>query len=218
MNRLSRRKWLGSAFGAAFVAATSSIARRASAAPSLDEALKKIGAARDGLKSLVGPFTQERTIGLLSSKVKSTGTITLVRPDRLRWELAPPDAVVYWVGPEGLAYKSARGGQGRVPPTQARVAEALDDLRVVLAGDLGALRARYDLALTGATDQVYSFSATPKDPAKTPKLKRIDFDLDASAVPRKVVLIEGPKDRTDIVFGALTVNGPVDARALRPDF
>lgn len=211
---MKRRTFLGCVLAAAGAAALEAPAY----ADDVSDALAAITKARASLKNMVGSFVQERTMGLLATTVKSTGTMTMVRPDRLRWELAPPDAVVYWVGPEGLAYKSARGGQGRVPPTQARVAEALDDLRVVLAGDLGALRARYDLALTGATDQVYSFSATPKDPAKTPKLKRIDFDLDASAVPRKVVLIEGPKDRTDIVFGALTVNGPVDARALRPDF
>ncbi len=213
-------------FGGAVFARTLLQAGDALAAPSLDEVLRSVSASRDGLKTLSGPFTQERTIGLLSAKVKSTGTLTLVRPDRLRWELAAPDGVVYWVGPEGLAYKSARGGQGRVPPTHARIAAALDDLRLVLAGDLGNLRTRYDLTLVPALDAgavgdagaqtVYAFSAVPRD--KAAKLKRIDFELDATGGPRKVVLVEGAKDNTEIVFGKLIRDAAVDPAAMRPAF
>ena len=104
----------------------------------------EIARARAGVaRRSLGPFTQERTIGILAAKVRSTGTLTLVRPDRLRWELAPPDDVVYWVTPEGLAYKSpTRQGQGpRERQPAVKIAAALDDLRTLLGGDLGALRA-----------------------------------------------------------------------------
>jgi hypothetical protein len=230
---ISRRRALAGGLASAAAAILGARASAASSPPTLESVLQTIGAARNGLRTLRGPFTQERTIGLLSAKVKSTGTLTLVRPDRLRWELAPPDAVVYWVGPEGLAYKSARGGHGRVPPTQARIAAALEDLRLVLAGDLGLLRARYELTLTTAADRTdagaaagsdagaaresgYAFSAKPRD--RSSKLERIDFELDAAGSPRKVVLVEGAKDRTDIVFGALVRDAPVDPRTMRPEF
>jgi outer membrane lipoprotein-sorting protein len=65
----------------------------------VSEVLAQVTKARGDLKTLVGPFEQERTIGLLATAVKSAGEMTLVRPDRLRWELLPPDAVTYWVGP-----------------------------------------------------------------------------------------------------------------------
>src|SRR5688572_1167445 len=139
------------------------VARRSLATPALDAALKKVEAAREGLNGLVGPFSQERTIGILAAKVKSTGTMTLKRPDRLRWELSPPDAVVYWIGPEGLAYRNARGDQGRLPPTQARVAAALEDLRAVLGGDLASLKARYDLKLASESEEALAFEAKPRD-------------------------------------------------------
>lgn len=210
---MDRRTWLLSV--GAVLLSTERVAR---AAPSLDEALATIGKARDGLRTLTGPFTQERTIGLLATKVKSTGTLALARPDRLRWELAAPDSVVYWVGPEGLAYRSARGGQGRLPPTQARVAAALEDLRTVLAGDLAALQKRYELAFgEGADASAFAFSATPRDPAA--KLKRVEFVLDAkSGVPRRVVLVEGAKDKTEIVFATLAINAEIPAADLRPNF
>ena len=71
--------------------AAMAVASRASAAP-LDDALAEIAKARAKLTTLQGPFTQERTIALLASKVKSTGKMYMQRPDRLRWELEPPDA------------------------------------------------------------------------------------------------------------------------------
>src|SRR5262245_60475948 len=76
----------------------------AARADEVADALADIAKARAGLQTLVGGFTQERTIGLLATAVKSEGEMTVVRPDRLRWELRPPDAIVYWIGPEGLAY------------------------------------------------------------------------------------------------------------------
>ena len=75
------------------------------------------------------------TLSGRSPAARSTGFFTLVRPDRLRWELAPPDDVVYWVTPEGLAYKSA-AGQGKVPAASQKIAAALGDLRILLGGDL----------------------------------------------------------------------------------
>ncbi|MGH7283339.1 MAG: LolA family protein [Polyangiaceae bacterium] len=119
---------------------------RSTFADDLEDTLAEVRVARASLKTLKGPFTQERTIGLLATKVKSTGTLTMVRPDRLRWELAPPDDIVYWVGPDGFAYKSPRG-QGRIPSAAGRLASAMEDVRLVLGGDLDQLRKRYDLAL-----------------------------------------------------------------------
>ena len=83
----------------------------------LDAVIADIAKARKELKSLRASFTQERRITLLAATVKSTGQLEL-QGDRLRWDLAPPDDIVYFVGPEGLAYKtktSSASGQTRVP-------------------------------------------------------------------------------------------------------
>jgi hypothetical protein len=189
------------------------LTRRAHADP-LDDALARVATARASLHTLVGPFTQERTISLLATSVRSQGTVYLVRPDRLRWELEPPDDVVYWITPEGLAYRS-KTGQGRVPPAQARLAKSLDDLRTLLGGDLGQLRTRYDLRLlppgeAGGT----SFEATPKDPAMPLKLIRFGIAADG-ATPRFAELFEAGKDKTRIDFGALKRDVAVDPALMR---
>jgi len=173
--------------------------------------LAAISKAREKLKSLSGPFTQARTIGLLKSVVSSRGVLTLVRPDRLRWELLPPDEVTYWVGPEGLAYRG-RGGSAHVSATQSpRLSAALADLHALL-GDLAPLRTRYELAPRNAT----TIEATPRDP-KTAPFKQITLELAPDLVrPTRVTLIEGPRDRTEITFGELVVNGPIDPKLLEP--
>jgi hypothetical protein len=189
-------------------------------AGSIDALLVDIQRARAGLKTLRGPFVQERTIGLLASKVRATGTLALVRPDRLRWELAPPDEVTYWIAPEGLAYQS-KSGQGRVRGPSAKIALALDDLRTLLGGDLAALRARYELkrALPGVT-----IEATPKQPSVggagqlgNGGFQRILFTLSADlARPERAVLVETPRDKTEISFGALERDVPIDPALMRP--
>src|ERR1700722_13091479 len=100
---LTRRALLG---GSVLALATPG---RALAGDPLDDLLARIARARAPVRTMKGPFTQTRTIGLLAVDVRSSGALLLVRPDRLRWELAPPDDAVFFVGPEGLAYRGAHG-------------------------------------------------------------------------------------------------------------
>jgi outer membrane lipoprotein-sorting protein len=190
--------------------ASIAVASRAHAAP-LDDALADIAKARSKLTTLQGPFVQERTIALLASKVKSTGKLWMVRPDRLRWELDAPDAAVYWVLPDGLAYKT-KSGKGKVSKgAQGPLGGVLGDLLILLGGDLAELKARYDLALIKRDSKSLVIHATPKDKAIAKSTKRIELSLGADpAVLEKVVLVEAGDDRSEITFGALTRNAPVD--------
>jgi len=209
MAPLSRRALVRLAVATGALALT----RRAEADP-LDDALARIASARASLRTLVGPFTQERTISLLSTSVRSQGKVYLVRPDRLRWELDPPDDVVYWITPEGLAYRS-KTGQGRIPATQARLASSLDDLRTLLGGDLSHLRTRYELRLLPAKDGEVAFEASPRDPAMPLKLLRFGVAADG-VTPRFAELFESGKDKTRIEFGALQHDVPIDPSLVRP--
>ncbi len=186
------------------------VASRVHAAP-LDDALADVAKARSKLTTLQGPFVQERTIALLASKVKSTGKLWMVRPDRLRWELEPPDAAVYWVLPDGLAYKT-KSGKGKVAKgAQGPLGGVLGDLLILLGGDLAELKGRYELALIKRDSKSLVLHATPKDKAIAKSTKRIELSLGADpAVLEKVVLVEAGDDRSEISFGALTRNAAVD--------
>lgn len=179
------------------------------------DVLERIARARAPVRTLRGPFTQIRTIGLLSTDVRSHGMLWLVRPDRLRWQLDPPDDVTFWVAPEGLAYRSPHD-QGRVAPTTARIASALADMRAVLGGDLTRLQDRWRLLVlrddsTGVELQADALENTPGVP------RSMRFALGPDLVRAKhVLLVEGPHDRTAIDFGELAINAPIDDSSMRP--
>ncbi len=201
---MRRRAFLGTiALGAL------ALARRAAAdAPTIDARLAAIAQARAGLTTLQGPFTQTKTIGLMATQLKSSGTMWLERPSKLRWELAAPDSVVYWMLPAGLAYKG-RNGQGSLPVTD-RMAPQLADMKAFLGGDLASLKARYDLRELPADGGMVTIEATPKT-AEGARFKQVLLTLDPDLVrPKKIVLVEGAKDKTEIVFGELKKNAPID--------
>jgi hypothetical protein len=205
--RLGRRAVLAGAAGALLNA------RTARADDVVDALFSRVARARSSMRTLQGPFTQVRTIGLLATDVTSTGTLALVRPDRLRWELAPPDSVVFWMLPEGLAYRTAQG-TGRVPSATPRIAAMLDDLRTLLGGDLSHLRARWDLRVARDDASGAELAATARAPDAP--LKSFRFTLAPDLVrPVRALLVEGPHDRTAIDFASLQVNTPVDDAKMR---
>jgi Outer membrane lipoprotein carrier protein LolA len=195
--------------------------RRAMAAGPIADLLARVGKARAPVRTLQGPFTQTRTIGLLSTDVRSVGSLALVRPDRLRWRLEPPDDITFWVGPEGLAYRSAHG-QGRMSATSARIAGALQDLHELLGGDVSRLSDRWSLAVlrddaSGAEIEALPLATDASAGGPSAVARRIRFALAPDLVrPTRVLLVEGDHDRTAIDFGDLAVNAPVDESSMRP--
>jgi outer membrane lipoprotein-sorting protein len=179
----------------------------------LEPLLAEIARARQGVHTLRASFTQERRLTLLATTVKSTGELSLVTPDRLRWELAAPDDIVYLIGPEGLSYRT-RSSKATVPSSGANIAKALADLRALLGGDLGLLRERYTLTGSRGPRDV-EIAGIAKD--KTASVRGFTLVLDRSlALPLKARLVEGKSDAVEIVFSNTRVNVPIDPATMRP--
>lgn len=191
------------------------VSRRVRAEAGDDEVFARIARARAPVRTIRGPFAQVRTIGLLATDVRSHGTLALVRPDRLRWTLDPPDDMTFWMGPEGLAYRGAHG-EGRMPATSVRVAAALDDMRTLLGGDLSRLRERWVLRVV--TDGTAGVELEAVARATAPgSVRSMRFSLARDLVrPTHVVLVESAHDRTTIDFGELVVNSVIDETWMRP--
>src|SRR5687768_6724494 len=137
--RMKRRTFLA--------AAATLLAPRAAWADAVDDALGRIAKAREGTTSLRATFTQKRVIHLMDTAIESRGRVAVVRPDRLRWDLEPPDAVTYWIGPDGLTMKNAEGVTKIDKNSTDRFASVIADLLVMLGGDLRTLRERYDISV-----------------------------------------------------------------------
>jgi len=178
----------------------------------LDLLLADIARARKTVKTLRADFTQERRITLLATSVKSRGELTFAAPDRLRWDLAPPDDVVYFVGPEGLSYKT-KASSSTVPASGANVARALGDLRALLTGDLVSLRDRYVLAATRSPADV-EITGGAKDQGASVRSFTLLLDK-GLVIPLRSRLVEGKSDSIDLVFSNVVLNAPVDPARLR---
>lgn len=179
----------------------------------LDEALADVAKARKDVRTLRAAFTQSRKIALLSTSVTSHGSLILAAPDRLRWDLAPPDDIVYFVGPEGLSYKT-KSSSATAPANGAKVAAALADLRALLAGDLATLRNRYTLSASRSASDL-EVTGVAKD--KNASVKGFTLVLDGGLVrPLRAHLLEGKSDTIDLTFSNVVVNEPVDPAQLRP--
>jgi outer membrane lipoprotein carrier protein len=189
------------------------VARRALADDSLDALLADVAKARKGMKSMKATFTQERKLTLLATSVKSTGNLAFVAPDRLRWELDAPDNVIYWIGPEGLSYRT-KSSSATAAPKGAAIANALADVRALLGGDLSSLKERYVMAGTRRADDA-EITGTAKDPKASVKSFVLVLGKDLT-VPVRARLVEGKSDAIDITFANAQVNAPVDPSTMKP--
>lgn len=186
---------------------------RVAQADDLDALLADIAKARKNLKSMKATFTQERKLTLLATSVKSTGNLSYLAPDRLRWELDAPDNVIYWIGPEGLSYRT-KSSSATAAPKGAAIANALADVRALLAGDLSQLKDRYVLAGTRRAEEA-EVTGTAKDPKASVKSFVLVLGKDLSA-PIRARLVEGKSDAIDITFANAQLNVPVDPVTMKP--
>ena len=212
---MDRRNFLAAmaALGAAGATLSSGIPARAD---DVSASLASIARARSSLKTLTVPFTQERTIGLLASTVKSEGELTMVRPDRLRWELKAPDAVTYWITPEGFSYATASGGASVGKAAAARFAAVLGDLTALVGGDLESLRKRYDLAVPSKSDGIV-LVATPRADDVKKHIKSLELVTTPDLVDlRRITIEEKNGDRSVITFGKAVRDAAVDPAKMAP--
>ncbi|APR87540.1 hypothetical protein A7982_12889 [Minicystis rosea] len=184
-------------------------------ADEIDGVLADIAKARSSVQTLVAPFTQERVIGLLATAVKSEGEMILVRPDRLRWELKPPDAMTYWITPEGIAYASPSGGSGVGKGAAGKFGAVLGDLMTLIGGDMTKLRARYDLSMERKAGVVLTARPTTDEVKKHVKSLVLAVAPDLWTVQR-IEIEEGAGDRSVITFGKVARDVKVDPAKMVP--
>ena len=189
---------------------------RVGLADEVSDVLAEIKKARAGLRTLVGPFVQERTIGLLATTVKSEGEVTMVLPDKLRWELRPPDAVIYWIGPEGFAFATPKGSTQVGKAAAGRFGAVLGDLMILLGGDLEKLRARYDLSVPSRKDGV-TLRAVPKAEDVKKHVRRIELRSGTELwAIREITIEEQSGDLSVIRFGKMVRDVQVDPAKMVP--
>ncbi len=198
------------------VLAAGALASVPARADDVADTFAEIKKAREKVKTLVATFTQERTIGLLSSTVKSEGEMTLVRPDKLRWELKSPDAVTYWITPEGFAFSTANGAANVSKTAAKKFGDVLNDLLVFMGGDLDTLKSRYDFTVPSKKDGV-TLRAIPKTEEVKKIVKSLEISVGADLwTVKKITIEEKSGDKSVITFTKVTKDAKVDDAKMKP--
>jgi outer membrane lipoprotein-sorting protein len=188
----------------------------AALADQVDEALKRVLAARRPIKTMQASFKQKRVIGLLATAVESKGRLTIVRPDRLRWDLLPPDGVTYWIGPEGLAMANKDGVAKIGKSAAGRFATVLSDLLVMLGGDMAKLRKRYELTIQEPDGRLV-LTAKPKSKKIAKHIAKLVMETDKQLWQvKRVEIFEKNGDQSIIDFGKVDRNKPVKPSFMKP--
>jgi outer membrane lipoprotein-sorting protein len=208
--KLDRRAFLG--------AVAASLWPATAHADAVDDLLGRIADARNGLTTVRATFKQTRTISVMATEIVSTGSLALVRPDRLRWDLDPPDAVTYWIGPEGLTMKNAEGVTKIDKASTDRFAAVLADLMIMLGGDVRSLRARYAIKMKEKEDHL-QLSFTPNAGTSLAKhIKRVALTTpkDDLAKLRAVGIYEQNDDKSIIRFASWEKNATIAPDEMKP--
>lgn len=178
----------------------------------LDEVLKEMRAAGNELKTLSAGFEQTDHDHILGDETKSSGTLSVELPGRVRWEYAPPKEKVLLV----------KGDRVRVyNPTAAQVQEFERgsgkssggmDLLVGFGSGNENISENYDATLVAETDEDVTLKLIPKPHSQASIFAAIELTVDKTTwTPTRSVFHEFSKNRTDIVFDGMKINEKLPA-------
>lgn len=167
--------------------------------------LAEIQAASEKVRSFSSEFVQERRLALFAEPVFFHGSLTVVRPDRLRWEFTSPlPSVLIFRGEQGIRCSD------KAPPTHFDLGTdpimrtVAEQLWLWLGGDYSRLNALYLMEKSGPS----ALRITPKDHRVSDYISSITITFDTtSRQPEKVEIADPGGDTTIISFKAYTLNG-----------
>lgn len=176
----------------------------AAEADELSSFLAEIQAASDQVRSFSSEFVQERRLALFAEPVLFHGSLTVVRPDRLRWEFTSPvPSVLIFSGERGMRCND------KAPPVHFDLGSdpimhtVAEQLWLWLGGDYSRLNDLYLMEKSGPS----SLRITPKDAAVSEYVSAVTITFNkTSRQPEKVEIADPGGDATIISFRSYVLN------------
>jgi hypothetical protein len=171
----------------------------------LSNFLAEIQAASDQVRSFSSEFVQERRLALFAEPVFFHGSLTVVRPDRLRWEFTSPvPSVLIFSGERGMRCND------KAPPVHFDLGSdpimktVAEQLWLWLGGDYSRLNDLYLMEKSGPS----SLRITPKEKAVSEYITAVTITFNkTSRQPEKVEIADPGGDATIISFHSYVLNG-----------
>ncbi len=176
----------------------------ASKSEELSSFLAEIQAASDQVRSFSSDFVQERRLALFTEPVIFHGSLTVVRPDRLRWEFTSPvPSVLIFRGEKGIRCND------KAPPahfdlgTDPIMRTVAEQLWLWLGGDYSRLNTLYLMEKSGPT----SLRIIPKNQAMLDYISSVTITFNKiSRQPEMVEIADPGGDSTIISFTSYVLN------------
>ncbi|MGZ3428309.1 MAG: LolA family protein [Polyangia bacterium] len=182
----------------------------------LGDVVKKVDAAKAGVETLSGEFTQKNRVKLFKQELTSKGRLYFKKPRQVRWEYTAPDPSVMTLdGNKATLTTPGAAKQEFNLDKDATMRAIFDQLLTWLGpGSLAAARDDYELATAG-TAAAPVLTMTPKLASAIGKaFTRIELRLDGKTwLMKSILLVEKNGDEKEIDFGKLSRNAklPPDA-------
>ncbi len=175
-----------------------------SAQVDLSSFLDEVQSASDKITSFSSSFTQERHLALFAKPVIFHGKLTIVRPDKLRWEFIDPvPSVIIFNGDKGIRcneHNSQNSFDLGSDPVMKSVAE---QLWLWLGGDYAKLNKRFLIKMKGN----HTLIITPKEQAVSEYIAAVTIKFnEITNRPERVEIVEPGGDLTRIIFHSYVVN------------
>jgi outer membrane lipoprotein-sorting protein len=178
-------------------------------APPLADVVKKVDAAKAGVETLAGEFTQKNRVKLFKQELSSKGRLYFRKPRQIRWEYTAPDpSVLVLDGNQARMTTPGAAPQVFDLDKDATMRAIFDQLLTWLGpGSLAAARDDYDLS-TGGSAAAPTLVLTPKAASAIAKaFARIELRLDAKSwLMKSILLVEKNGDEKEIDFSKLQRN------------
>jgi outer membrane lipoprotein-sorting protein len=184
----------------------------------LADVVQKVDAAKAGVETLAGEFTQKNRVKLFKEELSSKGRLYFKKPRQIRWEYTAPDpSVLILDGNKATLTTPGAAPQVFDLDKDATMRAIFDQLLTWLGpGSLAAARDDYELATAG-TAAAPVLVLTPKLASTIGKaFTRIELRLDAKTwLMKSIKLVEKNGDEKEIDFGKLARNGKLPADAFK---
>jgi outer membrane lipoprotein-sorting protein len=170
----------------------------------LQSFLKEIQDASDEVKSFSSAFVQERRLALFTEPVIFHGSLTVVRPDKLRWEFTSPvPSVLIFSGEKGMRCNADAPPVNFDLGSDPIMRTVAEQLWLWLGGDYSRLGFLYKMEKSGPN----TLTITPKEETVTKFISSIAITFNKSnQQPENVEIAEPGGDTTTITFQSYVLN------------
>jgi outer membrane lipoprotein-sorting protein len=177
----------------------------------LDGVLRRLEKAMGGLSSVDTAFVQEKEMAVFKTKLKITGHVYLVKPDKFAWHVETPMRLRMVMVGDRMAQWDAESGEvqrvnlGKHPAFQA----AANQMRGWLDGDYRKLLDEYGVRIAGGDPLTLEF--TPLESSGVGEyLQRVSVTFrDDEKYIQSIRIVESNGDSTLLRFTDTVLNGRV---------